>query len=472
MITFRPDTIEHDPNVLVSVTNLLPVRSTAWRSPFAQETNTYPSIASFTPYSAFLGVKSGGTTRLFITSDTVVKEANGIGTGWNTLNTFVSSLDGFSFCQVGDTTVLASASIPLQYSTTGAFTTLASGVQAKCIATLEGAIAAWNVTYNGVVQGDGLVISDIENIQNFTPQSDFSSLAYSVRLTDSPGAGTAIIAFRDMLCIFKRRGFWIAQFTGAPEIWNIRLVSQDVGCVGKDACIVAGDRLYFLDNNDVYEFDGAQVRSIAPNSRSYFMSNAGAAFNLGTGQQMAYDDVNNLLVLLISSRGGGGIRSWAYCPDTGEWGEQDLSGGSGFVACLVQGSKPAFADFLGGNPLTLENRMQFLATAGGDTLLMNGNTPTAGTTLVTSVFGDHDVASSINRVYFDATDVTTAALAIVGYRGPSTVSTQQTSSSDAALIDAIADVTAHGHFFKITVTGTGITGLKNIRPIYVPRGKH
>lgn len=99
-----------------------------------------------------------------------------------------------------------------------------------------------------------------------TPTSAWTtSVANSIakaRLISPPGPITALIPFREGMVAFKKDSMWIGRYVGGTFIWEWKPIAYDVGCIGKGACVNAGDALYFAGPRGFYVFDGSYPRLI------------------------------------------------------------------------------------------------------------------------------------------------------------------------------------------------------------------
>jgi hypothetical protein len=61
---------------------------------------------------------------------------------------------------------------------------------------------------------------------------------------------------------FKKDSMWLGRYVGSPFIWEWKPIAYDIGCIGKGACVNAGEHLYFIGPRGFYVFDGSYPRLI------------------------------------------------------------------------------------------------------------------------------------------------------------------------------------------------------------------
>jgi hypothetical protein len=476
-LVYQPGNSALSANILVSAAQLVPNTDGSYRAPYPKVAGSIDEkgYTATSAYSAFMAINASGGKRLFLgmgvsTSATYTSEiyaCNEGATTWSTVESassvIASSLidySGWHFCQYENQTIACCLTFATQTATTGNCSDLAGAPRAKVVDTLNDALWLWNVHSGGTHYPDELWISDVGDITDYTPVTDGSSLAFKTQLTDCPGPGTAEIRFRDFMVIFKARGMWLGQYTGDDRIYDVSLYSANVGCIGKDACIVAENTLYFADDQNVYAFDGANLRSIADDS---FITKTLTQSILnpesGTGQsasrtQLHYDDVNKILT--IYARDGARPQpAFTYNVVSGKWGKIDA--GSTYVdslLCVLNAPADDLIDFenLGVTASSNENRVNF---AGYDIFpkgrFMNGHNSDTSGSAVTAYFGSAFQASTLRQVFMNADSNTGVTVADQTKRAPRSSATTQGSASAAAFsADMLADFMCDGNFHKLT----------------------
>lgn len=92
--------------------------------------------------------------------------------------------------------------------------------------------------------------------------ASLSTLAATGRIVDEPGPITAAIELNGDVVVFKYRGVFLGQFTGAPEVWTWRQLPIATGCVSARAVCRVPDGIAFAGGDDVYLYDGASFRGL------------------------------------------------------------------------------------------------------------------------------------------------------------------------------------------------------------------
>ena len=94
------------------------------------------------------------------------------------------------------------------------------------------------------------------------PEQISSAFNFLEVTSDDGDEITGLVSYNDSLVVFKRRSMWriTALADGTPVL---RPISQGVGSVAPRASLLAYDKLIFIGQLGVYEFDGGSVRSIS-----------------------------------------------------------------------------------------------------------------------------------------------------------------------------------------------------------------
>lgn len=92
----------------------------------------------------------------------------------------------------------------------------------------------------------------------------------------NPGDGESIIAlaeYNDSIIIFKETSTWILYTDGSPTTgWQLKKLSEAIGCVGSFTPRVIGSLLYFLSSDGVYRTDGTTFEEISRPIKNAFAS--------------------------------------------------------------------------------------------------------------------------------------------------------------------------------------------------------
>lgn len=107
----------------------------------------------------------------------------------------------------------------------------------------------------------------------FSEPADFGDWP-SVNFIDvQPGEGdflTALAIIQDVLIVFKTESIWGLYVQGAPEGWNLRVMSPEIGCVSKFTPEEIEGFLYFVGRRGVYRTDGNAFEDISETINSIF----------------------------------------------------------------------------------------------------------------------------------------------------------------------------------------------------------
>jgi hypothetical protein len=475
-LVYQPDNSALNPNILVSAAQLVPNTDGSYQAPFPKVAGGIAATGDTGDgvYNAFLGVSKTGARRLFVGGRVVSAAPNFTTTIWSvdsggTSWTSAASLSvaqvgansdraGWDFCQYESQTIAACLVFPTQTATTGNFSALTNAPNAKVVDTLNDALWAWNVQSGGTHYPDELWISDVGDPTDWTPVTDGSSLAFKTQLTDCAGPGTAMIRYRDFMVVFKSRGMWIAQYTGDDRIYDVRLFSANVGCIGKDACYVAGDVLYFADDQNVYSFDGANIQSIADASfitktiARDVLSPTGTGITAGV-TQLHYDDLNKRLT--VYARGYTQPRpGYVFNEVSGKWGKLDSgSTYAGSILAVLNASLEDLIAFtnLGVTASSNENRVNLAGSGVVSGAFQNGHESDTSGSAVSGYFGSAFQAATLRQVFMNADSNTGVTVADQTKKAPrSSASTQSTAAAASFSADMLADLLCDGNFHKLT----------------------
>jgi hypothetical protein len=188
-----------------------------------------------------------------------------------------STTNTWSVTQFGNIALAANLGDQLQQRTIGAAANFASvgaaPVPKASIVVTCGPVTAPFVMVFDYADGtntdrDGWKCSAISDYTGWT--SGTNSCATGRLLDNVTGPITAAIPYRDGVIAWKRRGMYIGEYTGPPNIWSWRRISSDVGCIGKNACAVADDVVYFSDDSCVWQFDGSYPRKVPGSVQKYW----------------------------------------------------------------------------------------------------------------------------------------------------------------------------------------------------------
>lgn len=470
MLTYGPDLAVLDPNVITSSTQLLPNIDGSWSAPTAAIALGVTALATGSgsgnvnpTVGAFFGKLRSGASRLFVAQQTRLKEYS---SGWVDQSAggsaYVSD-NCWHFVQYGDQTIACSKLNPTQVSTTsGAFHALAGAPTARICATMSGAVLLANIVLNGVDTPDGLAISDIDNNLQWVPDLlTLSNEAYQTQLTETAGEITAMIRFRNFIVIFKKRGMWLAQYVGRPLVWNVQLFSADVGCVGKDACLVAGDLLYFAAAQSPYVFDGATIQSLLTSKTyktiPYSMGLDAGGYVDKNPVQMHHDEINKQVTFFaFPNTLNYTANGYVYNYVSHEWGKVLVgpSNGSG-LTCPVNAPPGDLGGFAAGafQGAQDHNECYFYYNAVAQTMVAaSGWGVQQAGSVVMAWSGSPAQAQQLRRIYLNIDSTTGLSVSVAARRGPAATAASQSSASGNADSSMKIDLLAAGNFFQPTYT--------------------
>lgn len=81
-------------------------------------------------------------------------------------------------------------------------------------------------------------------------------------LEGNGGIVNKVIAGSEVFAIFQERAIWRADFTGGPEIFTLRRVEPDVGCIVKGAAVAFERLVFFLAEDGFRVFDYTSSKNI------------------------------------------------------------------------------------------------------------------------------------------------------------------------------------------------------------------
>lgn len=329
MWSYKPDLQRTTPNIITSMSGLVPTSRGGWRPMYAAASTWTGGASGSTDVrynGSFLAIKTDGSARLFLATSATgpvgkLWEVSGTNTltdrskGGNYTAGGASFAAFFSFCQLGDVTIAANKSDALQSSSSGAFADVSgSPPKAKfCVADANQVVL---LNYNnGTDTPDGWWCSDVGTSTTWTPAS--TNEAKNGRLRDKGGAITSACAFpTGGVIAFKPTSCYIGIYVGQPKVREWRTISPRIGCPYPEGAIQVEDVVYFV-GDDVYRYDGARVVSVTEGVRNemrYTMS-------LYDRVALQYDDINGLLYVMFGNQTSANFSGYyALNVRTGEWG--------------------------------------------------------------------------------------------------------------------------------------------------------
>lgn len=113
-------------------------------------------------------------------------------------------------------------------------------------------IVAWGSSLNGIQ--DPLLVRwcDVDNPTQWIPL--VQNQAGSYRVTQGSKIVTALQAAQQSL-YWTDVGFWVAQYTGQPDVYSFNKVGVACGCVGQKAAGFYGGAAYWMGQNQFFVYD-------------------------------------------------------------------------------------------------------------------------------------------------------------------------------------------------------------------------
>lgn len=459
---FLPDSDPTPPGAIVDCERLIPTEIGMKPAPSAVSVGL-PALASDVR-GAFLGRNLAGVRRVLAGTGSGIYQAGS--SSW----TDVSAVGGYtlglddrwSFAQFGDAALAASLSVPIQRSTAGAFAAISGAPKAKILVSLLGFVLAFHTdetTYSD--SPDRWWCSALLDETDWTPS--ISTQCTTGRLVESGGAFTAAARLGDDVIAYKQRAMWVGRYVGAPEVWNFRQVSGEVGCVGSEALADTGSAHIFVGIDDIYLFDGVRPQSIAQGQvREWYVANRDPINAYKT--RVLWDRQSSLAWIFFASiRGGGAVDSGlVYHVRTGKWGRCDMGVeavlGYASPAVTYDGGTPLVTDYDSGPAIPFDSPywtegQELIAVFDASHTLKTLSGSAESSSFTTGDFGDEDAYTLCDALKVRFKRGPTSASA-TGYTKTDLGETVQQASS-AIRDDGAFDLrqTARWHRFKVEMTG-------------------
>lgn len=270
-IGFSPDVDDTTPGVITACKNIVPtVRGFASD---AGATDTKTAALPKAALSAGVMTNLANTSRLIVGTTDKLFEKSGL--DWVDRSAYAyAASDSFPwrFAQFGNTTLAANKQNIIQASDSGAFADLAAAApKTAAICSVKGFVFVGNTkeaTYGD--SPDRWWCSAYLNATDWVPS--VATQCTTGRLVDSPGAITAVKPLGDTVVIYKDRSLYVGYYVGPPSVWQMRLVSNTIGCTSQDAVVDIGNAHVFVGFDDIYLFDGVRVTPIGNGMREWFFA--------------------------------------------------------------------------------------------------------------------------------------------------------------------------------------------------------
>lgn len=153
------------------------------------------------------------------------------------------------------------------------------------------------------------------------------------RLVESDGPLTAGIAVGDDIIACKYTSMYYGRFDpNSNEVWTWEKISNSAGARNQ-RCIVTDreGRVYMLGHDDLYLFDGAQVRGLMGGVlREWFFANTGELFgnqaSSAPSAHLVFDPIKEVLFVVVEPADTSTkMMVISYCPRTKLWARSDTA---------------------------------------------------------------------------------------------------------------------------------------------------
>jgi hypothetical protein len=319
IVGFAPDADPATPGLLADCTNLVPYLNGMRGGPSAQTPGDAPPLPAECIGAAVM-YRLDNTRRIFAgTEDKIYELAGGAWADVSRAGDYTGGTStSWSFAQFGNTTLMANRADVIQRSTGADFDDIASAPRAEVIFSVGAFIMALN-TNDGDERPDGWHCCAAFDDTDWTPS--ISTQATKGRLVATPGPITAGARLGEYAIAYKNRSIYLAQYVGAPEVWNWTQISGgDAGCVGKNALCDIGGVHFFVGDDNFWLFDGTRPQPIGDGSvRLWWLENSNPVMRFKT---IATFDRQNYLVWVFYASGDSDSLDHAlvYHIKSGKWG--------------------------------------------------------------------------------------------------------------------------------------------------------
>lgn len=206
--------------------------------------------------------QTGGTVRFLVFTPNDIDEYSGAGNKTNRA-TGLTTASRWQAASWGNQIIAVSLANATQSSTGAGFSALGGGSpKAAHIAANVNFVMMANVDDGVSATPNEVWWSNISNPNQWTT-GVVGSQAGRVQLNDAPGQIKALVAFRDTFVAFKDNAIFVGEYIGPPFIFGWRMISNRVGCVASDSVVELDNKLYWVHNTGVWEYDGASMRNVS-----------------------------------------------------------------------------------------------------------------------------------------------------------------------------------------------------------------
>lgn len=403
MLNFAPDIDPTTPEVLTDVINAIPTQK-GYAGCYTGVATSYPALSAACRNVAVVR-KLDNTRRLFATTQTKIYEgSSGAWTAREAGTPDIGTTARWALGQFGDYTLATAKTVALQASSSTTFSAVSGAPKATCLATGQGFVMLADYD-DGSNVPDGWFCSGIYDHTVWTPST--TTQCAKGRLVDTPGSITGLVGFGSTYIAFKQDSMYVANYVGAPDVFQWQLVRGNVGCRSKDAICQAGARAYFLGNDNFYMTETGDPVPIGNGIREWFFkSEVNPAYLYLI--MAVYDQPNQFVWFHYPSKTSSTLdRALVYHIPTGRWGKVYLQ----VEAAATYISDPFYIDDLEDLSATIDglpaisydsplwtNQSQVMAYVDTSHVLktFTGNCDTSS--IVTGAYGSLDSYSTVTKV--------------------------------------------------------------------------
>lgn len=263
-----------NPGALSYISFFAPLQNRAYGSMARTDVSDTGGLTGADHIVSYMFRQVTGTVRLLTFREANIDEYDNTFTKTNR-GTGYSTAANWCAAAWGNQIIAVSKANATQSSTGAGFTALGGGSpKAGMVASNVNFVMLADVDDSGSnVYPDMVWWSAIRNPASWTPS--LATQAGNVRLLDSPGPITALVAYRNLFVAFKENSIFVGQYVGPPYVFSWQMVSSRVGCVGPHAVTELDGKLYFMCSSGFFEFDGQSITNVGMPVFQSFASEAG-----------------------------------------------------------------------------------------------------------------------------------------------------------------------------------------------------
>ena len=314
---YHPDIDEAAPGMIVDGENIIPSPA-GYRSAYAPVNSTSPALTATAVDAATL-IDLAGTPMVYAGTATQLYKEDG--SSWSAVSRVgdYTACTSWDFAQYGNSTYATNDVAIIQKSTGADFADLSGSPVAKIIAVAQNQVMVFNT--NEGTFGDSpnrWWCSALGNPDDWSPS--ISTQAASGQLVDTPGAIVAGLNLGERMVAYKENSMYLGSYVGPPSIWAWPLITDQIGCVGKNAVVNVKNAHFFMGPDDFYVFSGTYPQGIGGTFREHFFQRE-VNKDFLSKTIAAYDQVNGLVYFFyVSADSSGGIdRHVVYHIATQKW---------------------------------------------------------------------------------------------------------------------------------------------------------